>query len=285
MTNWRRVQRHVDKGRRKAAQEVGQPIQIYRLGLNPLATNYLDPGNQLTPKLHRFSMFRKIPPKSNDVEQGNFDNITYDMIMDVHDLFPGDLILQKDPYFDDNTVFALGQKRPVHRNIGVRCERIIQIFRPATLGASPYAELQKSTALPLILSQGQFSFAPAGSTPTLIPAGFQSRERLFIEIQSDLPSSTKITNYFVYIPELPGITLREGDWVVEQQIVSVAPGALAGVGDPNAGVNAAAQYILQFGAPPVGFTVRKVYYFVQHPFHQPFGLTGYQMVCEKIDLP
>lgn len=284
MTNWNRVQKHLDRGRGKAAKHVGQPVQIFEIGLDPLATNILDPGNMVKYCYPKHCLFRKIPPKSNDVEQGNFDNITYEMVMDVKGLPPGTFVRQNDPYYDDNTVFVLAQKRPVHKNIGVRCERLVQIFRPVTLGANPYAELQKSTALPLTMLGGQFSFGTPGNTPTLIPAGFQTRERLFVEIQSDLPSSTKVTNYFVYIPELPGIEIQEGDWIVEQFLVSATPGSLASAGDPNAGPGAGSQVIFEFGTIP-GVAVRKNYYLVQHPFHQPFGLVGTQCVAEKIDLP
>src|SRR5271154_2164248 len=150
MTNWVRVQHHLDYGRHKAAVHVGQPVQIFKIGLDPLATNILDPGNMVHYCIPKHSLFRKIPPKSNDVEQGNFDNITYEAVMDVRDMQPGDFILQNDPVYDDNTVFVLGQKRPVHKNIVVRCERLVKIYRPRTLvPGNPYAQLQKSTAFVL----------------------------------------------------------------------------------------------------------------------------------------
>ena len=107
--------------------------------------------------------------------------------------------------------------------IGVRIDRLVQIYRPASAPAAlPDASLYwKSTHdndLPLVLANGVYSFGAPGGVGNFVPAGFSSIDRPSTSpmMKPVFPGVTPIMRYMAYLPILAGYSPKEGDAIIAQ---------------------------------------------------------------------
>ncbi len=281
MANYRSVQLHIDKGRGIAAAKVGEPVLVYRIGLNPNATAVFDPGNLLFPTYCRF---KRMSGGDKTVETMPISPLIYELTMNVNNMLVGDIIAMNDPTYDNNSYFYLATKRPVMKNVGVRVESAVAVYRPLSLSSGNYSGIirnPKTNNQPLVLKGQTLSGGSTGETPVLIPCGLQNQHRMMSEIRGEAPTSTRIDYWLLTIPPLPGVQLREDDWILLTEVSSVS-GSVDGIGDPNAGSTALDQQVRGYGNVPAGVSTRHRYFLIHIPYYNPFGLAGYQLLCEDV---
>ena len=214
---------HIDRGRGIAAQHLGVPFDVYRLNYNS-AQNYLDNANLIW---SNYNVFRRQKELPGVIEGTKVKSLIWDVIADMSPFLLGDIFIQVDPVygvgstqvrFPSNQIlsFCLAMHAPVKKAVGVFLDRVGRVYRPiAGTDASGYLSGDFSNSQPLQLTLGQFTLGTTGSTPTLIPMGVNVSERWRGDIYKGVPATTGIAVWYLYLPPLPGFTIKEGDWVQE----------------------------------------------------------------------
>jgi hypothetical protein len=223
--NYVLVQRHLDYGRGKAGSILGAPASLYRVGLGLAAVNYLDALNLLRTNLH-FS-YSPIAKKQDLETPEHMGTMFYELGIDMtrQQLLLGDVAVITDPVYGvgstivegattDMSAVALCGHMPGKTVIGARIDRLAWVYRPGAPDATGYWDERPEVATPVILTNGVYSFGSVHATPTLVPVGLMTHSRVFGHEFKDAPGSTGFTHYFCYIPPLPGIKLREGDYIL-----------------------------------------------------------------------
>jgi hypothetical protein len=262
MTQYARIQRHIDHGRGQAAKHVGQPFVGYRLGSGS-SGDFPGAWNVTVPN---FYMFRRRLAETK-LELG-IKNVAlfYDIVANMDRFVLGDVFVQNDPAYAPGFSYGAGATSipgtiefnamclawhpPENKAIGARLDRRVKIYRPAESPASVGANgatYWKETLvndLPLVLSGGTYAFGTAGAgNASFVPAGFMSAIRQHDWIfQPGVPGMLKEAKWFVYVPPLPGYMPAEGDALVDEN-----------------------------GAR----------YLVVVPYEQKTGVSGYQLTCDR----
>lgn len=262
MTAFNRVAAHVDKGRGIAAKNLGQPFEAYRVE----AGNSGDFPADWTVVTPSFPLFRRRYQSTQKIETGMTRGaMWFEIVANMNPYLLGDVFVQIDPAYQPGVSYgagatllpdtiqfegiALAIHMPVGKSIGARLDRRVRIYRPsfgsATLGdGSQFFKTTLDNDLPLILSNGQYSFGQEGQVASFVPAGFTAYERpsgddLF---GPHVPGMPKPSRYFIYVPPLPGWSPTEGDALVAED---------------------GSRYV------------------VEVPFYQEAGVVGSQLVCHR----
>jgi hypothetical protein len=213
-----------------------------------------------------FPLFRRRYTSEGKAELG-LKNVAlwYDIVADMGPFVLGDVFIQVDPpykpgvsYGDgatqlENSIefngMALAAHAPVNKAIGGRLDRLVQIYRPASVPATlaDGTISWKSTLpgdVPLVLSNGTYGFgAPGAGGASLVPAGVSSIHRRGDSVFGPgVPAMPKPFLWFFYVPPLPGYLPREGDAIIDQN---------------------GARYV------------------VNHPYEQQTGVVGYQLIVDR----
>ena len=255
------VMRHIDYGRGKAAQNIGQPFSVFRPLLTSGTNDYLSNTNKIATNVQ---MLPRVHKRSADIDAPeHMGAMFYRMIIDASQWVVGDVFVQTDPVYgigdtivDFGTLqfvgLALAYHAPQKETIGVRIDRVATVYRlnPQPDGTT-YWESSIDNALPVVINNGVFSLGTVGTTPAQIPIGMQSHSRIFNRIFRSLPEDTGHTRWFGYVPPLNGFNFKEGDRII---IDKVATG----------------QELFTGGR-----------YVVQHPYSQAVGLVGSTLVMER----
>ena len=238
MTNYSRIQRHIDHGKGRAARHIGQPFIGYRL-TGASAGDFPSGWTQTVANVP----IRRTRLAESKLELG-IKNVTlfYDIVADMGPFLVGDVFLQNDPAYVNGKSYGAGATSivganiefnalclawhpPENKAVGARLDRRVQIFRPASSPAAiagysgpTYWKSTHDNDLPLILSGGVYSFGTAGASgASFVPAGFASAVRqhdwLF---QPGVPGMLKEAKWFVYLPPLPGYMPAEGDAIIDE---------------------------------------------------------------------
>lgn len=238
MTNYARIQRHIDHGKGKAARHVGQPFIGYRI----TGTSAGDFPGGWTQTVANFPLLRRRLAETK-LEIG-IKNVAlfYDIVADMGPFLVGDVFLQNDPAYVNGKSYGPGATSivgtniefnamclawhpPENKAVGARLDRRVQIFRPAsspgTIAGYSGATYWKSTHdndTPLVLSGGTYAFGSAGASgASLIPAGMSSAVRQHDYIfQPGVPGMPKEAKWFAYLPPLPGYMPAEGDALIDE---------------------------------------------------------------------
>lgn len=270
-TDYVTVQLKIDRGRGRAGWVLGVPINPYRVQDNA-ATNYLDSANLLTQPIR----IGKRSISSHELETPDqMHTLFYELLLDAgipsmgaYHYEVGDVFVENDPYYGmgaTETEFVEDQFEatclayhgpPGHPCVGARLDRLANIYRPAanptTDSIGPYLNetVGAGAELPLVLSGGEFSFGVNGATPAAIPVGVTTYTRAFGDIFRGVPSTTRTIHYFFYVPPLPGVELREGDRIL--------------IDGSSIAQSSAGRYV------------------IQGPWVQYAGISGYQLICERM---
>lgn len=273
MTNYARVQKHIDHGKGKAARHVGMPFLGFRListstGDFPQAWWPVPVCPAGSTPHYQFHLLRRRLAEGK-LETG-IKNVAlfYDIIANIDPFLVGDVFLQNDPPFVPgksygagatavvgNTIefngMALAWHPPENKAVGGRLDRRVKIYRPATSpatvattsGAAYWKETLDNDS-PLTLTNGVYSFGAAGANnANFIPAGFTSAVRQHDWVfQPGVPGMIKEAKWFVYLPPLPGYFPAEGDALIDE-----------------------------YGAR----------YLIVVPYEQKTGVAGYQLACDR----
>ena len=237
--NYTLVQKHIDHGRGKEGQILGPPCTIYRLGLNPAATNYLDASNVY---LSNVRILYINTAKKDDLETPeHMGTLFYDTKVDMTrmQLQVGDIAVVNDNVYGIGSSIVMGSyttqfsamclcgHMPLKTVISARIDRVCWIYRPTIADSTGDWNESPPASLALVMSNGLYSFAAPGTAPTSVPLGLATHTRVFSKEFKDVPGSTGFSHYFGYIPPLPGVYLRDGDWLVTDATAS-ASGLLRG---------------------------------------------------------
>jgi hypothetical protein len=249
--NNRGIQRHIDRGRGKAALRLGMPHSVYRLQ-NNTSVNYLDPANIVALNV---PIFWHMGVVVKDYEGPKLGPLSMEVIGDFTNYEIGDVFIRTDPYYgqgsttvpwdqDEFLGFALASHAPVHKTLGGWLNHYAMIYRPeGAPDANGYYSTDTSSSQPLALVNGIFTFEAPGSLPAFIPSGWTSHERLYGMMFSGVPTSTPMSRWLAYLPVLPGYVPREGDRIQFQDGSS---------------------------------------YVVIHPYAQNTGFVGSQIICDRV---
>jgi hypothetical protein len=271
VANYVHINERTDYGRGKAGFALGPPVLGYRVQANA-AVNYLDTANKLAGQLN---IYRKpITPGKTGETPDQMHVLFYELLFNagpstanVH-YEVGDVFVENDPFYGQGateTQFAEDQFEgyalayhgtPGHKIIGARLDRVANVFRPATGPTTdsigPYFQqgIGGGAELPLILTSGVFSFGTNGATPAGIPVGVTTYSREFGQAFKGVPGSTNSVRYFFYLPPLNGVQLKEGDRLL--------------IDGTSESLTTAGRYV------------------VHGPWVQYAGISGYQLVCERM---
>ena len=223
--NYTLVQKHIDYGRGKEGFILGPPCSIYRNGYGVGAVNFLDAAN-----LYQSNVRILYTPtsKKEDLETPeHMGTIFFDTKVDMtrRQLLLGDVAVVNDAVYGvgstiiegstfEFSCMALCSHMPMKTVISARLDRFAWIYRPGLVDATGYWDERPDASSVLTLSSGVFAFSAVSSTPTAVPIGLTTHSRVFGKAFKDVPGSTGFNHYFCYIPPLPGVHLREGDWIV-----------------------------------------------------------------------
>ena len=220
-----KVQAKIQKGRGKAAQKIGVPYDVYRVG-PAAAGDFLDVPNRINQNV--FAIVRRL--NTRNVQTPLRSRIYWlELISNLTTFRVGDLFINVDPVFNLGKTqvdyltsqldgFVIANDQTVGRAIGVLINDQVSIFRcDDTADPSGNWSPDRTNALPVTLAAGAFAFGALADTPALIPC------QLFPEVPSgdrafdDVPSMIRRSTWSCYIPPLPpGFSIREGDRIIRQ---------------------------------------------------------------------
>lgn len=258
MANYRGIMVHIDRGRGKAAQRLGQPYNVFRIQNNS-AANYLDAANQIAVD---FPVLRRVIRGGPDREAPEMGSLLFEIVADMSNFQTGDVFVQNDPFYGVGgtlpefatpqfNAFVLGFHAPIRKSLGGRLDHLAYVYRqPSGPDANGYWSADTLASSPVMLQNGVFSVGSPGQTPALIPVGLQASERFHGEMIDLVPTATPTTRWMAFVPAMPGFLFREGDRIITQ--------------DESGG-------LLATGAR----------YVVVHPYEQEAGLVGSQLVLER----
>jgi hypothetical protein len=221
-TDLKQIDLAIQAGRGAAASVLGQTYDVYRLS-SASNGSILDGEPVITGYQGRL---RRITDRKA-IEADPLELIVAEFTLSNVDLELGDILVETG-YESDGGRWCFAQARPTRESLFVRCEELVQIYRPrvgnlvptgtpnaATPGApfvsSTFASSDVSTRESLSLTDGVYNFSPPNIAAADIPIGIQMTARAGGTRANALPSSSATARFVGYIPPLPGITINSDD--------------------------------------------------------------------------
>lgn len=224
MADYTSIMDHIDRGRGIAADHLGVPFDVYRPNFNT-ASEYLDPANVIA---QNYNVFRRQKESVDSVEGTKVKSIIWDIVGDMSSFLLGDVFVQSDPIYGVGSTivrfqtqqilaFCLAMHAPVKKSVGVFLDRLASVLRPVS-GTDPngYLAGDYTNTQPVVLQNGQFVLGTQGAPGCLIPCGINVSERWRAELYKGLPATTGIAVWYLYLPPLPGMSIKEGDYIQTQ---------------------------------------------------------------------
>jgi hypothetical protein len=219
-THIQQIDAAIQAGRGAAASVLGQTYDVYRL-LNT-SNNTIVTG---TPYLTNY-VARIRRKDGTPIENEKFKLLTFSAICDNRNLDIGDVLVENGYRTDDGT-YCIAEMRPTRETILVRTESMATITRPnphaGQAGQMPisgftwidsgrWGGTDKANELILTLTNGTYSFQQTG-TYASVPVGLQpwTRIRNKDKGMAEMPTQAQDTEWFIYVPLLPGMVFVEND--------------------------------------------------------------------------
>lgn len=192
----------------------GETYDVYRLTAS--SSGQIVSG---TPAIAGFTASLEHWKNLRDIENQVFDALSFAATCNNTLLQIGDVLYGTGT---DRTMYVVGDMRPLHHTIVIRCEQSATITRPTTLAATTplnvgrptqiksYNGVTKTTEQVLVLNNGAYAFAASGSS-AMVPFGLQPLNRLREMPPSKLPTDTKRETFVGFLPLLEGVILEEND--------------------------------------------------------------------------
>lgn len=226
----------VDKALGNLGAAIGKDHAVYRIGPKS-SGDFPAAWLKLTPRvsIHRNRV------TSRDLESNLMSERTlwYEVIGDMSQFRLGDVFVSSEADYQPGLAygagatsipgtqeidgFALAWHAHASAPIGARISHPVQIYRPElspamqTDGSKRWAETHE-TDMPLILSNGVYSWGAPGGTASIVPAGLGSNDREYRggAFQPDDTGILPMGRFYVYLPILPGYDPAEGDAVITE---------------------------------------------------------------------
>lgn len=215
------IQRIIDTGRGYAANVLGQPGSVFRLSANNTG-DYLQDSNIV---LTNYPAIRKVMRGGIAMESHeDMGLVYYNIVSDLNFMLTGDIWYQTDPYYGEGNTsvdytteefvgFCLVNHGVAKPAIAVQVHRFAHIFRPQTgANANGYAQTYQQDSYGLYISDGVATFTQPTGLLSWIPIGLQPVSRAKgPQLRPYVPGMTDQTDYFCYMPPIPGYEPLEGD--------------------------------------------------------------------------
>jgi hypothetical protein len=194
MVNYAYVQNRVDYGYGKCAIKIGVETNIYRApnGINPLASGNLIGTTFLSQNV------------SWDYMKANkFGNVLWQLVVDRTGLQSFDYLV------NDQFTFYINEMEPIVPTNGIECTRMVSLTRPNqdyVPGSNSYGGYDPNTEIQIMEN------CPIG----ILTSGRMEKNPF------NLPLDTRSPSYILYIPNLPGVSPRIGDFIIDDRGVKLS---------------------------------------------------------------
>jgi hypothetical protein len=194
MTDYASIQSKINRAYGKCALKIGVETSIYRApnGINPISINNFIGTTFLSQNVAWSYM------KSN-----KFNNLFWQLVIDRTQLKPYDYLV------NEQFTFYVSDMEPIAPTSGIECNRIISLTRPNqdyVAGSNSYGGYDPNTEIQIM-----------ENCPVGILTGGRMEKNPF-----GLPLDTRSPSYIVYIPNLPGVAPRIGDFINDDRAVKLA---------------------------------------------------------------
>lgn len=216
------IQQLTDFGKGLGAPFIGQPGTVYRLN-DTVSGPFLQEN---TAVLTNFFARRTIIKGGLAMEtHEGMGLVYYQVVCNLNYLLTGDIWYQTDPYYGEGATlvdyateefvgWCLVSHPVLKPALAVQLQRFAHIYRPAT-GVSPdgYANTYQQDAYGMNIENGKAAFN-LNSDGDWIPIGLQPVSRAKGKmLEPYVPGMTEATEYFCYVPPIPGYEPLEGDYI------------------------------------------------------------------------
>lgn len=226
MTDYVDIQDVRDYGNGRAAEVLGPPYSVYRIGEESNG-DFIAEGNLIAEDI---PVYKKISNEvrtfaETDVRLGTF---WFDLTGDFSQFKTGDVFKLTDEVFAQGhasvpfdthelTAFCLAAHGTYRKPVGARINTQIGILRQASsLDADGNYNPTSENAQPVKLVDGQFILANIGEQPDLIPAGLMAAGRTYFDKTAEnVPGMPRTSGWLCYVPPLNGFEFREGDRIFQ----------------------------------------------------------------------
>lgn len=221
------IQDLIDQGRQFAADELGQPFDVYRMAVYGNG-DLIQSSNKIASSINIFYRvaYGTLVRTSFESERQQ-GTVWYDIVADMSPFKVGDVFILNDPVYGAGSSsvpfntsqfkgFALADHSPVKKAIGGRLDITAQFYRPSKMPDQQgrWQNVQK-TGLPICFKSGVMQVGLANDTASKIPIGLIATGRSYGERLFDqVPSDPKHSSWMCYIPALAPFEFREGDKLV-----------------------------------------------------------------------
>lgn len=219
----------IQEGRGAAASVLGQTYNVFRLG--PTSNVSVISGTPVyTDYPVRIRKSTKVA-----IENASFDLLAFTSTTDNRFLQIGDFLVESGYEAEEGNVFVVAQIRPTRETIIVRVESASAIQRPTPYGGSAaeqpvtpgqcivadgYGGITPFNREQLSLTNGVYAFFQPGAidprtkqpaVQASVPIGIQPRSRTRDRREPDLPTRIAESEFYMYVPQLPGVEIVEMD--------------------------------------------------------------------------
>jgi hypothetical protein len=223
------VQNQIQAGLRLAANEIGVPHSIYRVGSQSngdvLNAENLIAQNVLVRTTVAYGGQMRLALET----EKQMGMLWYNLVFDCRPFQVGDIFVNTDPVYNAGATgvsyptlefkgFALADRSPEKKNLGGRLNLQAYINRmSAGPDSSDRYDRTNLNAQPLILTNGQFALGTPGETGSLIPMGLLTSGRSYGDRAFDqIPGEERKSGWVCYVPPLPGFHFKAGDRIITE---------------------------------------------------------------------
>lgn len=226
MADWSTIQPKIAAGRGKAAAVLGMPHDVYRITTGSNG-DWIAAGNKLAAQVEIFWKAAKYVTGTQEGDTKRGFSV-YELVQDFSEYKVGDVFVNADPTYQagfvktefattDLNAICLAANAPEHKSIGVSCNKLARIYRPAGAGPTPdgYWEPTTENSTPFRCVNGVFTEGTVGQSAAVVPMGLQPLSPGGDKAMANVPGMTRKSNFACYFPPLQGLILAENDRIID----------------------------------------------------------------------